>query len=139
MDPTEQVTHYAHVTTKTDSISRKTVFHIRTIGKLDMFRLSGKGRETPILLGPLDRANLNHWTQWTQHSRCLLPHFRGRKHIKFPKSCVFYFFRIPGNEENPETQKFLMLQSSRPLNSTYKLIFNTVLRYVYFIVGSLTQ
>jgi hypothetical protein len=29
--------------------------------KLDLFPSSGKG-ETPTLLGPLERANLNHWT-----------------------------------------------------------------------------
>jgi hypothetical protein len=30
--------------------------------KLDLFLPSGEGRETPTLLGPLERANLNHWT-----------------------------------------------------------------------------
>jgi hypothetical protein len=28
--------------------------------KLDLFPSSGEGRETPTLLGPLKRANLNH-------------------------------------------------------------------------------
>jgi hypothetical protein len=26
-----------------------------------MFPSSGEGKETPILLGPLERDNLNHW------------------------------------------------------------------------------
>jgi hypothetical protein len=30
--------------------------------KLDLLPSSDEGRETPILLGPLQRANLNHWT-----------------------------------------------------------------------------
>jgi hypothetical protein len=30
--------------------------------KLDLFPSSGKARETPVLLGRLERANLNHWT-----------------------------------------------------------------------------
>jgi hypothetical protein len=32
-----------------------------TFRKLDLFRSSGEG-ETPTLLGPLERANHNHWT-----------------------------------------------------------------------------
>jgi hypothetical protein len=32
-----------------------------TFQKLDLFPSSGEVRETPILLGPLERANLNHW------------------------------------------------------------------------------
>jgi hypothetical protein len=33
-----------------------------TFQKLDLFLSSGDGRETPTLLGPLGRANLNQWT-----------------------------------------------------------------------------
>jgi hypothetical protein len=29
--------------------------------KLELFPSSDKGRETPTLLGPLERLNLNHW------------------------------------------------------------------------------
>jgi hypothetical protein len=39
-----------------------------TFRKLDLFLSSGEG-ETPTLLGPLERANLNHWTNtgwWTK-------------------------------------------------------------------------
>jgi hypothetical protein len=28
---------------------------------MDLFLSSGKGKETPILLGPLERTNLNQW------------------------------------------------------------------------------
>jgi hypothetical protein len=31
------------------------------ISKRDLFPSSGEGRKTPTLLGPLERANLNHW------------------------------------------------------------------------------
>jgi hypothetical protein len=33
-----------------------------TFRKLDLFPSAGKGWETPALLGPLERANLNHWS-----------------------------------------------------------------------------
>jgi hypothetical protein len=32
-----------------------------TFRKLDLFPSSGDRKETPTLLGPLERANLNHW------------------------------------------------------------------------------
>jgi hypothetical protein len=32
-----------------------------TFRKLDLFPSSGEGGETPTLLDPLERANLNHW------------------------------------------------------------------------------
>jgi hypothetical protein len=31
--------------------------------KLDLFLPSGEGGKTATLLGPLERANLNHWIQ----------------------------------------------------------------------------
>jgi hypothetical protein len=35
----------------------------RTFRKLDLFRSLGEGEgKTPTQLGPLERANLNHWT-----------------------------------------------------------------------------
>jgi hypothetical protein len=34
-----------------------------TFRKLVLFPPSGEGRKKPTLLGPLERANLNHWTQ----------------------------------------------------------------------------
>jgi hypothetical protein len=47
-----------------------------TFRKLDLFPFSGEGGEkTPTQLGPLERANLNHWAQL---SRCLLPHLHLR-------------------------------------------------------------
>jgi hypothetical protein len=33
-----------------------------TFQKLDLFPFSGEGRETHTLLGPLESANLHHWT-----------------------------------------------------------------------------
>jgi hypothetical protein len=35
-----------------------------TFRKLDVVPSSGKGRETPRLLGPLETANLSRWTSW---------------------------------------------------------------------------
>jgi hypothetical protein len=40
-------------------ITRK---HSIMFWKLDLFLSSGEGRETPTLLGPLERPSLNHWT-----------------------------------------------------------------------------
>jgi hypothetical protein len=59
-----------------------------TFRKLDLFPSSVEGRETPALLGPLERANLNHWTNGTQQSRCLPPLTWGQKQIQFLKYCV---------------------------------------------------
>jgi hypothetical protein len=39
-----------------------------TIRKLDLFLSSGEGRETPTLLGPLERASLN-----PSNSECYTP------------------------------------------------------------------
>jgi hypothetical protein len=33
-----------------------------TFWKLDLFPSSGEGKEAHTILGPLERANLNHWT-----------------------------------------------------------------------------
>jgi hypothetical protein len=41
-----------------------------TFRKLDLLPSSGEARETPTLLDPLERANLNHWTRTeTDHFR----------------------------------------------------------------------
>jgi hypothetical protein len=37
-----------------------------TFPKQDLFPFSGNGRETPTLLGSLERANLNHWKTHVQ-------------------------------------------------------------------------
>jgi hypothetical protein len=39
--------------------------------KLDLFPSSGEGRETPTLLGPLERDNLNHWTSDTNRNAAI--------------------------------------------------------------------
>jgi hypothetical protein len=57
--------------------------------KLDLFPSSGRGeRETPTLLGPLERANLTH---------CAV------------ETLCFPVFRIPDNEQSPQTQWFCVL------------------------------
>jgi hypothetical protein len=47
--------------------------NVSETGSVSVFRWG----KTPTLLGPLERANLNHWTNW------------GRKQIQFPKRCFF--------------------------------------------------
>jgi hypothetical protein len=50
---------------------------------------SSEEKETSTLLGPLERANFNHWTVTeTQQSRCLPPLTSGRKQIQFPRSYI---------------------------------------------------
>jgi hypothetical protein len=51
--------------------TRSTVFR-----KLDLFPSLGEGEKTPTQFGPLERANLNHWTSGL--SRCLLSHLHLR-------------------------------------------------------------
>jgi hypothetical protein len=37
-----------------------------TFGKLELFPSSGEGREIPTLSASLERANLNHWTEFLE-------------------------------------------------------------------------
>jgi hypothetical protein len=37
-----------------------------TFQKLDLFPFSGEEKEMPTLLGPSERANLNHWTVYSK-------------------------------------------------------------------------
>jgi hypothetical protein len=81
--------------------------------KLDPFLFSGEGRETPTLVGPLERANLDWANDWSwlflrDMSTCLLPITWGWKHIQFPKLC-FLVFRIPDDGQSPETQQLWVL------------------------------
>jgi hypothetical protein len=39
----------------------------KTFRKLDLFPSSCEKRETPILLGPFKRTNLNHWTSFSNY------------------------------------------------------------------------
>jgi hypothetical protein len=83
---------------------------ITTFRNLDAFLSSVKERETPSLLGPLDRAKLSPstWTGLdceTQQNRRLSPSFPWRqKQIQFPK--CFQLFGMPDDGQSPETQRF---------------------------------
>jgi hypothetical protein len=57
--------------------------------KLDMFPSSGEG-ETPTLLGPLEGANLNHWTRMETDP--------------VSKTLCSLDFRIPDNGQSPKSQ-----------------------------------
>jgi hypothetical protein len=54
-------------TTKFAYFAHCLVFKITngTSRKLNLFATSSEGKEAPNLLGPLERANLNHWTSHT--------------------------------------------------------------------------
>jgi hypothetical protein len=55
--------HKSRITASwTLSIARNSENWNTAFRKLDLFPSSGEGRETPTLLGPLERANLKHWT-----------------------------------------------------------------------------
>jgi hypothetical protein len=66
-------------------------------------------------LDPIERANLNSWisvpevvlSKESNRVDVSLPSPEGKK-IQFPKHCVFYLFRIPHDEQNPETELFLI-------------------------------
>jgi hypothetical protein len=70
-----------------------------TFRKLRLFPSSGEGSETPALLGSLESANLNHWTQqWVaafHHSRT--------KTGPFSKPLCVVVFRILDDEQSLET------------------------------------
>jgi hypothetical protein len=40
----------------------------KTFRELDVFPSSSQGRETPTLLGPVERANLDHWIKYARSS-----------------------------------------------------------------------
>jgi hypothetical protein len=53
--------------------------------KLNLFPYSGGvGEKTPTQLGPVERANLSHWTRVSSPR----PFICGRKEIQFPKRRV---------------------------------------------------
>jgi hypothetical protein len=58
-----------------------------TFRKLDVFPSSGEWRETPILLGPLQTANLNHFLRDPTGQMSSSFTWK-RKQVKFPKRCV---------------------------------------------------
>jgi hypothetical protein len=45
---------------------------LNSMKSMDLFPPSGEGRETPTLLGPLERSNLNHWTDPISNTFCFL-------------------------------------------------------------------
>jgi hypothetical protein len=63
--------------------SRNTTFR-----ELDLFPFSGEGEKTPIQLGPIERANLNHWKGSKWVGVFSAPFTWGRKQIQFPKRRV---------------------------------------------------
>jgi hypothetical protein len=46
-------------------------FENTTFRKLDLFPSSGQGGKTPSQLGPLERANLNHWTTQVKNTKAI--------------------------------------------------------------------
>jgi hypothetical protein len=71
-----------------------------TFRKLDLFASSGEGGEkTPAQLGPLKRANLNHWTSDS-------PPDGNRSSFR-----NVMFSRIPDDGKSPKTQKFCVLHT----------------------------
>jgi hypothetical protein len=53
-----------------------------TFWKLDLFPFSGEGWETPTLLGPLEGANLNHWTTYNFRNTFKIKHPLRSSHMK---------------------------------------------------------
>jgi hypothetical protein len=65
-----------------------------------MFPSSDDGWETPTLLGPLDRANLN---QWATEQVSSAYHLRSKTDL-FSDMLCFLVFRIPVDGQSPESQ-----------------------------------
>jgi hypothetical protein len=72
-----------------------------TSRKMDLFPSSNEGMETPSLLGPLERANLNHWTQGNELSRCSrsLPEERNRLTFRNVMFSSYLEFRTTDNAQ----------------------------------------
>jgi hypothetical protein len=68
------------------------------VQELDLFPSSGKGRETTTLLGPLERANPNHWTthvkftDWQPASQYVL--MSSRFWFSWPDVCYCLIFTV---------------------------------------------
>jgi hypothetical protein len=66
-----------------------------------MFHPQVKG-ESPTLMGPLEGADLNHWTQ---QNRCLSPHLMMETDPVSETLCSVVWFRMPVDGHSPKTQK----------------------------------
>jgi hypothetical protein len=72
--------------------------------KLDPLPSSGEGRKTSTLLGPLERANLNHWTICIQQLRLalskelnrIISHIHNNEDIEY-NSCTDYLYKVFNN------------------------------------------
>jgi hypothetical protein len=76
---------------------------------LDLILFSGEGKETPTLLRPLETANLNElelflWdpTKYVSPSH----HMKTGTDPVSKMLCFLIVFRIPDDEQSPETQWF---------------------------------
>jgi hypothetical protein len=71
-----------------------------TFRKLDLFPSPGEKVEVPTLLGPLERANINHWNHLPP------PHLRMETDT-FPKRCVFLYleFRTMDKVQKPSNSE----------------------------------
>jgi hypothetical protein len=60
----EEYTLRVRITGFLDFVHRQVFYKLEntTFRKLDVFPSSGEGEKIPTQLGPLERANLNHWT-----------------------------------------------------------------------------
>jgi hypothetical protein len=85
----------------------------------------GGGRKTPIQLGHLERANIDHnrpvieisSLKVSQQSMCLPPLTRGRKQIQFPKRHVFYFLEYRTTAEAHNPSNCVIHHRQKPLES----------------------
>jgi hypothetical protein len=61
--------------------------------KLDLFLSSGERRETPTLLGLLERANLNHW----------ITHVKSKSKLYYDRQSVGQSFMVSDTHLRPAT------------------------------------
>jgi hypothetical protein len=67
--------------------SRKHKHDVSEIGSVSVLRW--KGEKTPTQLGPLERANLNHWIKGPNSVGVFFPFTWGRKHPLSETSCFY--------------------------------------------------
>jgi hypothetical protein len=78
-----------------------------TSQKLDPWPSSGEEGETPTMLGPLERADLNHWTSPVflrdPNEQVTPPRYLRTETDPASETLCFLVSRIPDDEQSPKT------------------------------------
>jgi hypothetical protein len=94
------------------STVRNSKWLVNKFRKVDLFPISGEDRRPRILLGPLKRANLNHWT-WTKSINTVI--LSVTHHRQNPLDSIEGFNVVPQPlQANSEIETWLSYSSTLP-------------------------